>query len=120
MSAGFNNISLVGRITHDLDLKKSKDGKYWIRFNIAVNSGKEEVDFIDVVAFNEQAENLVKYQSKGSKVLVNGRIKISSYQHKDHEIQMKSVDVVANNIIYLESAKEKAEDVKDEDVPYHL
>lgn len=121
MSMGFNQATIVGRITHDLDLKKAKD-TYWVRFTLAVNSfGEEEAEFIDVVAFDKLAENLVEYQGKGSKVLVNGRIKISKYPHKDHEeIMMRSLDVVANNIVYLESAQKQAvAESEDENVPFH-
>ena len=122
MSAGFNTATIVGRITHDLDLRKAKE-TYWVRFTVAVNSfGEEDAEFIDVVAFDKLAENLVKYQGKGSKVLVNGRIKISKYEHKDHEgLIMRSLDIVANNIVYLGSATKETEAVsEDENVPFHL
>ncbi len=70
------------------------------------------VDFFDCITWNESAENLVKYQGKGSKVLVAGRIVTGSYTHPKHEdVNIKTYEVVADNILYLESAKELAEKV---------
>ena len=115
MSLGYNSINLVGRITADLELKKTKSDSAYCRFSIAVNRGKHPttgesmVDFFDCITWNESAENLVKYQGKGSKVLITGRIVTGSYTHKEHGINIKTYEVVADNILFLESAKAKAE-----------
>ena len=57
-----NKIELVGRITKDLDLKSTKSGKQVVDFNLAVNrplakEGQQDVDFINVVSWDKQAEN---------------------------------------------------------------
>lgn len=116
MSLGYNSINLVGRITADPELKKTKSDSAYCRFSIAVNRGKHPttgenmVDFFDCITWNESAENLVKYQGKGSKVLVAGRIVTGSYTHSKHEdVNIKTYEVVADNILFLESAKAKAE-----------
>lgn len=115
MSLGYNSINLVGRITADLELKKTKSDSAYCRFSIAVNRGKHPttgesmVDFFDCITWNESAENLVKYQGKGSKVLITGRIVTGSYEHREHGINIKTYEVVADNILFLESAKAKAE-----------
>ena len=117
MSLGHNSINLVGRITADLELKKTKSDSTYCRFSVAVNRGKhpttgeDMVDFFDCITWNAAAESLVKYQGKGSKVLVTGRIVTGSYEHKEHGINIKTYEVVADNILYLESAKAKAENV---------
>lgn len=115
MSLGYNSINLVGRITADLELKKTKGDSTYCRFSIAVNRGKhpttgeDMVDFFDCITWNASAESLVKYQSKGSKVLVTGRIVTGSYKHREHDVNIKTYEVVADNILYLESAKAKTE-----------
>lgn len=118
MSLGYNSINLVGRITADLELKKTQSDSTYCRFSIAVNRGKhpttgeDMVDFFDCITWNASAESLVKYQGKGSKILVTGRIVTGSYTHSKHEdVNIKTYEVVADNILFLESAKSKSEGI---------
>lgn len=99
-----NNVVLVGRITHDLELKETNSGKKWVRFSVALNRA-EEVDYVTVVAWEQQAENLVKYQSKGSLIGVEGRIKTSTFDRQDGT-KGYNFDIVAHSITYLESKKD--------------
>lgn len=84
-----NNVNLVGRVTRDMELKVSKCGsKVYTYFTLAVNryAGREKgqvTDFIDIVAFDKQAETLSKYVSKGDKIAVNGRLDTGSYEGAD-------------------------------------
>lgn len=115
-----NNIVLVGRITHDLDLKKTKDKKSYVRFSIAVNDpySEDRADFFNCIAWNNQAENLVKYMSKGSRIGIIGRLRHGSYEH-EKGLTITTYDVIADNIQFLESKSEagKAE-TKKEDLPF--
>ena len=108
-----NNVSIVGRITHDLELKKSTNGEKYVRFSVAINRGEDNVDFIDAVAYDVLAENLVKYQGKGSRVGVEGRISTSSYgriitlENKEEiEVETKSWVVTARSVHFLETKAE--------------
>lgn len=101
-----NNITLTGRITKDLELKQIGQ-TYKCDFTLAVDrrfakEGQQKTDFINVTCFGKTAENLVNYQSKGSKIGVNGTLNIDQY--KDNEGNNKTfTKVIANEIEFLES-----------------
>lgn len=99
-----NNIQLIGRITKDLELKQGSNTSM-CSFTIAVNrkfakEGQQKADFINVICFGKVAENLVKYQGKGSQIGVVGSLNIDQYQ--DQEGNNKTfTKVVANEIEFL-------------------
>ena len=99
-----NNIQLIGRITKDLELKQSGNTSM-CNFTVAVNrkfakEGQQKADFINVICFGKVAENLVKYQGKGSQIGVVGSLNIDQYQ--DQEGNNKTfTKVVANEIEFL-------------------
>lgn len=95
-----NSVNIIGRITHDLELKESKSKVKWVRFSVAVNSGAEEVDFINVVAYEKLAEAICNHQKKGSLLGINGRIKTGKYEH-DKGVSINTFDIVANTIDFL-------------------
>lgn len=80
-----NKVSLVGRVTRDLELKTFNDGqRSYTYFTIAVNdyAGKDKgivSNFIDVVAFDKKAEVLCKYITKGRELAVTGKLENGSY-----------------------------------------
>ncbi|MDD2409498.1 MAG: single-stranded DNA-binding protein [Bacilli bacterium] len=103
-----NNVSLVGRLTKDPELRSISDGRAVVNMNIAVNrvftnANHERVaDFIPVVVWNRQAENLVKYCSKGSQIAVTGRIQTRNYDHSDGTKRYVT-EVLAESITFLSS-----------------
>lgn len=121
MAMGFNKVTLVGRITHDLDLKTAKTEKgdqYYVRFGIAVKGYNERVDFLNVIAWGDRGKNLVEYQRKGSKILVEGRIATGTYEHEEKG-ELKTFDIVADNIVYLENKdKEKEQPKRTANLPF--
>lgn len=81
-----NKIILSGRLTKDPEVKIAQSGKAYTRVGIAVDrafSKDKEVDFFNLVAFGKTAEFLGKRFSKGSKILVEGRVQIERYEGKD-------------------------------------
>lgn len=121
-----NRIVITGRITKDLELKKTPSGKSVCSFTLAVKRGfdRKETDFINCVVWNAQAESLVKYQRKGSQLAVDGTLQIDKYQDKDGNNRQR-VYVQTNNIEFLDSKKETAEkgnndfaDLSDDDLPF--
>lgn len=109
-----NRVILVGRIAKDLELKSTQSNISFCNFTLAVNrpftekDGTRQADFIQVVAWKKQAENLVKYQNKGSLIGVDGRIQTRSYEVDGN---MRYVtEVVADNIAYLESKREEQQE----------
>lgn len=106
-----NQVNLIGRITADLELKEASNGTKWTGFSLALNSknskGEDEVDFINIIAFNELAVNVVKHLGKGSRIGVTGRIKTSNYKHEKHDIVIYNTDIVASRIDFLDSKPEE-------------
>lgn len=101
-----NQINLIGRLTKDPELRQTQNNKIVCEFDIAVNRiGQEQTDFITCVVWEKQAENLVKYQSKGSLIAVNGALRVDKYQNQEGQNRYKTY-VLATNIEYLENKKE--------------
>lgn len=111
-----NNVALTGRITKDLELKYTQNGKAYCRFTLAVDRGlskekKQEAeangqptaDFISCVAWGTTAEVLNKYTAKGKKILVNGSIETGSYTMQDGS-KRYTTDVLVNRAEILEFA----------------
>lgn len=96
----FNKVVLVGRISTDLELRQTNNGKSYCRFNLAVNRMSEGTDFITITVWNRQAENIVEYQSKGSLILVEGSISTGTYTDADGN-NRKTFEVMAQNVQFL-------------------
>ena len=94
-----NNVVLIGNISTDLELKQTMNGKSVCQFNLAINGYGEKTDFVPVQVWNKQAENLVKFQQKGSKIGVVGRISVDNYEQ---EGQKKTfTKVIAHEVEFL-------------------
>lgn len=102
-----NTVQLIGRLTHDPELRYSPSGISTVRFRLAVNrdftnaQGEREADFITCVAFKKVAENLANYQKKGSRIGVVGKIQTGSYDGQNGKVY--TTDVIANSIEFLDS-----------------
>jgi single-strand DNA-binding protein len=73
---------LSGRLTKDPELVNAGD---FVKcdFSLAVNAGKEKADFIGCIAWGKTAENLCKYQKKGSQVIIKGNLVTNNYTDKN-------------------------------------
>ena len=100
-----NKVLLIGRLTKKPELRNVKD-KSVCEFTIATNriNGKD-ADFINCVVWNIQAENLVKYQDKGSLIGVFGELRVDKYEVEGNKRYKTYVLVTA--IEFLESKKEE-------------
>ena len=84
-----NKAFLIGRLTRDPELRYSSSNAPIVNFSIAIDrqytnaNGQRETDFINIVAFQKQAENIKKYVTKGSLVAVDGRIQTRNYDAQD-------------------------------------
>lgn len=105
-----NNVSLIGRLTKDPVAANTPSGIAYCRFTLAVNrivsgsDGEKKADFISCVAWRKQAENLAKYQKKGSLISLTGKIQTGSYEGQGGK-RIYTTDIVAEDIQYLEKAK---------------
>lgn len=102
-----NNVSLIGRLTADPELRTTGSGISTCTFTIAVDgrpnaNGEPHTDFIRCVAWRNQAENLCKYQHKGSQIGVTGHIQTGSYDGQDGT-KRYTTDVIADRITFLGS-----------------
>ena len=102
-----NNVALVGRLTKDVEVKYTQNGKATTRFNLAVNrmykdqNGEYQADFISVQCWGKQAEFLQQYTHKGAMIALSGRIETSNYTDKNGN-QVYSTYVVADRVQSLE------------------
>ena len=100
-----NIVVLVGNLTKDIEIRMTPSGKKNTRFTLACNRNKESVDFISCIAWEKTAELLEKYCSKGSKLLVNGRIITGNYTDKTGKT-VYTTDVLATSIQFLSRKEE--------------
>ena len=101
-----NSVNLIGRITNDLVLKDIGTGKV-VNFSLAINSKKDKAVFVNVTAFNQIAESLVKYQKKGSLIGLGGYLQDNSYTDKNGN-NVYTLKVMATNIEYLGGTNKEA------------
>lgn len=107
-----NSVTIIGRLTKDVDLRYTKEGKAVGSFTVACNrpfknaQGQQEADFINVVEFGKGAENTAQYMKKGSLIGVTGRIQTRNYQNNEGRT-VYVTEVVANNVAFLESRKQQ-------------
>ena len=100
-----NNVVLIGNISTDLELKQTMNGKSVCQFNLAINGYGEKTDFVPVQVWNKQAENLVKFQQKGSKIGIVGRISVDNYEQ---EGQKKTfTKVIAHEVEFLRTKQQE-------------
>ena len=98
-----NKVYLTGRLTRDVELRRSQSGMALARVGIAVDrpTKNKEVDFFNLAAFDKTAEILGKYCSKGTKILLEGHLRFSQYEDKQGN-KKSSVDVVIDSFEFTE------------------
>lgn len=102
-----NKVVLIGRITKDLELRNTSKGTSVCEFTLAVNRDKDNADFVNCIVWNKLAENLTKYQSKGSQIGLSGEIRTESYEIEGKK-RYKTY-VLVNGIEYLSKTEKKEE-----------
>ena len=123
-----NNVVLVGRMTRDAELRYTPSNVAVATFTLAVNrtfksrNGEREADFINVVMWHQQAENLANWAKKGSLIGVTGRIQTRNYENNDGQ-RVYVTEVVAENFQMLENRNQQSSndnpmDIQDDDLPF--
>lgn len=115
--ASFNKVILVGNLTRDPELRYTPKGMAIAKLGIAVNrvwtseSGekKEETTFVDVDVFGRTAENVAQYLRKGSPLLVEGRLRLDTWEDKQTNQKRSKLSVVAEVVQFLGSPRGAAE-----------
>lgn len=113
-----NKVFLIGRLTATPEIKYTTSNKAYTRFSLAVdNRFNQGTDFINVVVWNKQAENVCNYLEKGSLVMVEGNISVSNYEDKEGN-KRTMTDIVAQNIQFL-SKKQSTNETQQETTNFY-
>ena len=105
--ANLNKIFLIGNLTNNPELRQTQSGASVARFGLAVNQRyknadgeqKENVCFVNIVAWNKLAEAVEKYLKKGKSVFVEGRLNQNKWE-ADGQKRSK-MEVIAKTIQFL-------------------
>lgn len=106
-----NSVVLVGRLANDPEMRYTPSGMPIANFRLAVDrgrkseSGEDQTDWLNIVAFQKTAELVAQYLDKGSLVGIEGRIQSRSWEGNDGK-RNYSVEIIANNVRFLESRQE--------------
>jgi len=108
-----NRIIIMGRLTRDPELRRTQSGTAVTTFTLAVErdfkdaqTGKQEADFINVVAWQGKAEFVSKYFAKGRMALVEGRLQLRDWTDREGN-KRRSAEVVADNVYFGDSKREE-------------
>ena len=108
-----NKVFLIGRLVRDPELRYTGSNVAVATFSLAVNrnftgaNGERETDFINIVVWRKQAENVKNYLNQGSQVAIDGRIQTRSYDDQDGKKRYVT-EVVADNVQFLDSKGSRA------------
>lgn len=110
-----NKIVIMGRLTHDPELRQTQNGVSTISFSIACDrdyvpaGSARETDFIDIVAFRKTAEFVHDYFQKGRMIIASGRLQIREWTDKAGA-KRRSAEVVADSVYFGDSKRDQAQD----------
>lgn len=109
-----NRVCIMGRITRDLELRRTQDGTAVTSFTVAVDddfknkaTGKKKTYFLDVVAWRQTAEFACQYLSKGRMVVVEGKLTVRDWKDKDGN-NRRNAEIIADNIYFGDSKRADA------------
>ena len=120
--ANYNRIIMMGNLTRDPEHKQLASGQAVCRFGLASNrqfknkqtgTMVQEVCFVDVDVWGPQAESCRQFLSKGRSVLVEGRLKLDSWQEQDGTKRSKHF-IVADRVTFLAAGAQADEGMSDE------
>ena len=109
MARSLNQVTLMGNLTRDPELRQTPTGQNVTSFSLALNrsykdqSGEwqEATDYIDIVCWGPLAERVAQYLSKGRRCLVQGRLQSRSWEQEGQK--RSKVEVLANDVTFLDS-----------------
>lgn len=102
-----NTVTLLGRLTKDVEISKAQTGTTVARFTVAVDkrkSGKKEASFIPCKAFGTTAETISKYFSKGSEIGVTGYLDTWMVESESGS-KRYGIDVIVNEFSFTSGTK---------------
>ncbi len=120
--ANLNRVFLIGRLVADPQLSHTNSGTPFTRFRIAVNNPyrdrngnwQDETLFIDVVLWGDAADRAVSRFNKGTRVLVEGRLRQSNWETEEGERRSR-IEVRADRVVGLDPRREQNESIEEID-----
>ncbi len=115
--SSFNRVTLMGNLTRDPELKRTKSGATLTELGMAMNRSwanengqrHDETTFVDVTVWGKQAENAAKYLQKGRSVLIEGRLQLDSWQDTNTGQNRSRLRVVAESVQFLSNQQSSAQ-----------
>jgi single-strand DNA-binding protein len=115
MARSLNQVTLMGNLTRDPELRQTPNGQSVTSFSLALNrsykdaSGEwqEATDYVDIVAWGPLGERVSQYLSRGRRCLVQGRLQSRSWEQDGQK--RNKVEVLANDVTFLDSRGEGGE-----------
>lgn len=110
---GLNQITLVGRLARDPELRMTGEGVARTWFVVAVprafapKDGDREADFINVVTWRQLASTVAEHLTKGRLVGITGRLQVSNFKTQDGSTK-NTTEVVADQVIFLDAPRRPA------------
>lgn len=104
MAKSINQVTLMGRLTRDPEARVTPSGKNVANFSIAVDriGSDDQADFIEITAWERLADLVTQYIHKGSRVLVQGRLRQDSWDDKETGKKRSRILVTASDITFLD------------------
>ena len=108
-----NNITIMGRICNEIELRRTGNGVAVASFTVAVDrdfkseGGEKETDFIDCVAWRQTGEFVQKYFAKGRMIVVTGRLQTRNWTDKEGN-KRKTSEVKVENAYFGDSKNTSA------------
>lgn len=115
-----NNVSIIGRLTRDVELRATASGMPAVSMFVAINNGKDKdgndrpADFPKVYVYDKQAENVSKYCHQGSLVGITGRIKTRTWD-KDDGTKGYETYILASRVQFLDSKSSEGAGIPEPD-----
>ena len=108
-----NKVCLIGRLTRNPELRYTQTQKAVATFNLAINrpvasDGQKVADFISIVVWGKQAENVNKYIKQGDQLAVEGRIQTRTFDDQNGQKRYVT-EVIAESVQFLEKKKEQTQ-----------
>jgi single-strand DNA-binding protein len=120
MARSLNQVTLMGNLTRDPELRQTPTGQSVTSFSLALNRSyrdsndewQEVTDYVDIVCWGPLAERVAQYLSKGRRCLVQGRLQSRSWE-QDGQKRSK-VEVLASDVTFLDGRSNESENNDEE------
>ena len=99
-----NNVVLMGRITHDLEVKYTENEKSYLKFRIAVQRDKDHSDFFNCVSWNKTADMIYQYFGKGRLIALEGKLQNNEWETKEGQ-KRRDVELWVNRFYFTGEKK---------------